>query len=251
LCSAWQTYKVAADGQFTFLGDWENTGQYQYELSPLALSLSTVSSNDEYTYGALQDPDSHSFIPFKRTSTGDIVQDTSFTEVDPTPEPGSGQYSPEAVAADPANHLAALLVGGSPAPQLASYTINNATGSITSTNTWKDMPTVDNEGPMAMSPAGNLIAIAASGETRGVQLFHFNGAAPATSYTTILPNVEIDQVAWDNSNHLYALSYKTDTLYVYTVTPTAVTPVEGGTYSVPGIIEGPYSTMDFIVVPLS
>jgi hypothetical protein len=250
-CGAWQTYKVASDGQFTFLGDWENTGQYQYELSPLPLFLTTVSSNNEYIYGALQDPDGDSFIPFKRASAGDIVQNGSFTEVDPTPEPGSGQYSPEAVAADSANHLAALLIGGSPAPQLASYTVDNANGSIKSTNTWKNMPTVDNDGPMAMSPAGNLIAIAAKGETRGVQLFHFNGAAPATSYTGILPDVEIDQVAWDKNGHLYALNYTTGKLYVYTVTPTSVKPVPGGTYSVPGAVSGSYYSTGFVVVPQS
>jgi hypothetical protein len=42
-----------------------------------------------------------------------------------------------------------------------------------------------------------------------LQLFHFNGASPLTTFSKLLlPGTEIDQLAWDNNNHLYALSYK-------------------------------------------
>jgi hypothetical protein len=35
----------------------------------------------------------------------------------------------------------------------------------------------------------------------------------------------IDQVAWDKSNHLYAISTANNLLYVFTVTPTSATQV--------------------------
>lgn len=259
LCDAWQTYKVAANGQFTFLGAWVNSSPnppLAYEDSPLEFHLMTVSSNDKYTYGMFVDPDGQSFTPFTRASAGDIVLDSNFTEVDPTPNPADPGfiYAPVAMAADPANHLAVIVYNppSSPCacpspepPQLASYTIDNATGSIRSTNTWKNMPTANNGWPMAMSPAGNLVAAGSQGSAGGVELFHFNGAAPPTSYTTILPKVEIDQLGWDKSNHLYALNYSSGELYMYTVTPTSIHAVAGSPYKVPGA----YGVQGLIVVP--
>src|SRR5580658_9601107 len=96
--------------------------------------------------------------------------------------------------------------------RVASYTINPTTGALTSTNTHDKMPIVqvgwypgdgtvpgpanrdpdgDEDGDggwyevnafgMAMSPAGNILAVAANDYT-GIQLFHFNGAAEATEF---------------------------------------------------------------------
>ena len=129
--------------------------------------------------------------------------------------------------------------------QLASYTVNASTGSIVSTNTWEQMPTpaVKNIGSMNMSPSGKLVAI---GGNPGLEIFHFNGAAPMTAYSaTLLPTVEIDQLAWDNNNHLYALSYAAGQLYVYTVTPTSISEVAGSPYTVTGA----YGLKGLIVVP--
>jgi len=254
LCDAWQTYKVEANGQFTFVGDWVNSSAnppFAYEYSPLALNLMTVSSNDKYTYGVLIDPDGDYFIPFTRASSGEISLNSSFKETDPAPPSGSTPYYPLLVAADPSNHLAVLLGGSSNGyAQLASYTIDNATGSIRSANTSRNMPAViNNNYPMAMSPAGNLVALGSQGSAHGAALFHFNGAAPPTWYSTILPTMEIDELAWDKSNHLYALSYSTGKLYVYTVTPTTVTPVAGSPYTAPGAKKGAWGLTGFVVVP--
>jgi hypothetical protein len=47
---------------------------------------------------------------------------------------------------------------------------------------------------MNMSPAANLLAV---GGYPGLQIFHFNGAAPATTYSSLLlPSVDIDQLGW-------------------------------------------------------
>lgn len=254
LCDAWQTYKVAANGQFTFVGAWvgdQTSGNYAYENSPVALNMMTVSSNDKYTYGKVTDPDGDYFVPFTRAESGEITLNSDFTEADPAPQPGAQPYVPLSLAADPAGHLGVVMQSLGNNIQVASYTIDNSTGSIKSTNTSKNMPTTSHSYPVAMSPAGNLLAAGGQGETNGVAVFHFNGAAPATYYTTILPGVEVDEVAWDKSNHLYALSYASDKLYVYTVTTTAVTPVAGSPYSVPGAAIGAWGLTGFVVVPQS
>ena len=262
LCDAWQTYKVASNGEFTFVGAWVGTqssddSKYEYENSPLEVNLRTVSSNNKYVYGWVGDPDGIYFVPFTRAASGEIMLNEDFTETDPTPQPGSQPYPnpdspdyfPQGVAADPSGHLGALLVGNG-TPYIASYTINPSNGSITSTNSWKNMPTTNHNYPLAMSPAGNLLALASTDQyPDGVAIFHFNGAAPATYFTTFLPKVQIDLMAWDKSNHLYMLSYETDEIYVYTVTPTSVTPVAGSPYSVPGAAKGAWEETGFVVVP--
>jgi len=63
----------------------------------------------------------------------------------------------------------------------------------------------------------------------------------------LLPNVNIDQLAWDNSNHLYALSYSAQALYVFTVTPTSTSEVAGSPFKVTGA----YGAEGLIVVPKS
>jgi hypothetical protein len=75
------------------------------------------------------------------------------------------------------------------------------------------------------SPSGNLFVLYAVDEFGGggIEIYKFNGAAPLTLYKTLLSGTPIDQVAWDSSNHLYAISTHTNKLYVFTVTPTSVT----------------------------
>ena len=129
-------------------------------------------------------------------------------------------------------------------PQLASYTINTSTGSIVSTNSYTNMPTpsLTRITGMKMSPSGKLIALGGM----GIQIFHFNGASPLTSYSAVLlPTTTIDQLGWDNNNHLYALSYSAQKLYVYNVTPTSISAVSGSPYSV----GAGYGLKGLIVVP--
>jgi hypothetical protein len=84
---------------------------------------------------------------------------------------------------------------------------------------------------LEMSPSGKLLVVIGSS---GMQIFHFNGAAPITAYSgVLLPNVSIGQVAWDNDNHLYVLG--AGELYVLTVTPTSISEVAGSPYTIPGL----------------
>jgi len=160
--------------------------------------------------------------------------------------------------------------------QVASYTINPSTGALTSTNVYSNMPIVQigwqadstvpgpadrapdpgdcyvycngeyTQGPyaMAMSPAGNILAIAGTQGNGGLQLFHFNGAAPATAFGSEFYDWPIDQIMWDSKDHLYALDDTFNNLTVFTVTPTTVTQT-GSPYSLPA---SPYGTKGLIVV---
>jgi len=257
ICSAYQTYKISSTDYFTYLGVAENTTiGYRY---PAALNISTYSSNDLFAYGAGQtDPYASQFYPFRRASAGDLIQNANFTQTGPTPNPNAGSnYFPILLAADPFSHLAAVMnlpfSSNSDVFQLASFSINDTTGAISSTNTYANMPKLDvYPSSIAMSPSGKVLAI---GGSPGLQLFHFNGASAPTLYhgnlfsSTANPN--INQVAWDNNNHLYALSYDTGALhataklYVFTVTPTSVAPAPGSPYK----ITGSYGAKGLIVVP--
>jgi hypothetical protein len=124
--------------------------------------------------------------------------------------------------------------------QLASYTIHTQ-GNLVSTNTWANMPTpAVNVTTMNMSPSGKFLAVAGSTSRSftvrptappGLQVFHFNGASPITRYSGIITSAAIDRLAWDNSNHLFAISRASGKLYVYTVTATSITAAPGSPYT--------------------
>jgi hypothetical protein len=56
------------------------------------------------------------------------------------------------------------------------------------------------------------------------------------------PRIKIDQVFWDNANHLYAISNKAGKLYVFTVTPTSHSQAPGSPYTI-------QSLQNLIVLP--
>ncbi|MBV9626169.1 MAG: hypothetical protein JOZ14_19555, partial [Acidobacteria bacterium] len=66
----------------------------------------------------------------------------------------------------------------------------------------------------------------------GLQVFHFNGANPITKYTGLLTTNAVDQMFWDNANHLYAISRSAGKLYVFTITSTSVTQAPGSPYGI-------------------
>jgi len=114
--------------------------------------------------------------------------------------------------------------------QLAAYTVNSG-GNLTTTSTYKNMPSVLVGGvtDYSMSPSGKFLAV---GGSSGFEVFHFNGASPITKYTGLLTNNEVDQMFWDNANHVYAISRTAGKLYVFTVTSTGVTQAPGSPHSI-------------------
>jgi hypothetical protein len=210
-----------------------------------------------YKYLSLaQEEDYTAFSMLILAPNGLLAINNFFSEVDPKTQPvpdgDESVYVPLMSKADPANDLAVLMFPNADywenyswPLQLGSYTVNDTTGSISSTNTWKNMPipAVTNVSNMSMSPSGKLLALAAY---PGLELFHFDEAAPITPFGgVLLPTVNIDQLGWDNNNHLYALSYSAQELYVYTVTPTSISEVSGA----PFVVQNPYGIKGMIVVP--
>jgi hypothetical protein len=114
--------------------------------------------------------------------------------------------------------------------QLAVYT-SDGSGNLTTTSTASNMPktSVTSVTDTWMSPSGKLLAVAGTG---GLQVFHFNGGSPITPYTGLLTKDEIDQMFWDNNNHLYALSLSAGKLFVFTLTPTSHSQAPGSPYTI-------------------
>jgi hypothetical protein len=256
-CAAWQTYKVASNGSFTYLGD--NVLDYSTDSSALAISIPTISSNDQFGFGWYSTELAPAFAGLSRDSGGVLEENTNFSATYPTPDPspsGDNNYFPTTMAADNSGHLAVVMIESfttaypGPPAQLASYTIGS-TGKLTTTNTYKNMPvlwgtaaqTIPTPSVIAMSPAGNLVAV---GGYAGLQIFHFNGGSPITALSPqMLTNVNFDRFAWDKNNHLYALSYPSNELYVFNVTTTGYSQVSGSPYS----IANTYGVQGLIVVP--
>jgi hypothetical protein len=155
----------------------------------------------------------------------------------PFPTPPSGDfYCPWLAAADPTNHLAVAVIpltsnfGYAGPYQLATYTADSS-GNLTTSSTYWNMPKVLVGGVIDywMSPNGKYLAV---GGDSGLQIFHFNGANPITRFTGLLTRNEVDQLFWDNANHLYAISRAAGKLYVFTVTATGVTQAPGSPHSI-------------------
>lgn len=194
--------------------------------------------NNKYAYGSsclfMTGPEIYGF---ERTADNSL----SHMNINPAmPVAPAGDYfcPGGAAAPDTANHLAFVVLpmnGSTQQPtggpsQLAVYTADGS-GNLTTNSSYKNMPTtaVTDVYSFAASPSGKYIAV---GGTNGVQLFHFNGANPLTRFTALLPIKGVTQLAWDNANHLYAISQTSGKLYVLTVTATTVTEAPGSPYSI-------------------
>ncbi|MFZ0515942.1 MAG: hypothetical protein WBG23_05170 [Acidobacteriaceae bacterium] len=277
-CAAWQTYQVDSNGHLQFLGDAEYSTQDEYG-HLIQSTAPTISSSNKFGYGAFREPYYSgnfcdgvycpTFSAF--TNAGGVLKhNPSFSEKAPEAESGLSfiPWAYTSPRADPYGHIAVLMdqvdefgnFNGTPL-QLASFTINPVSGAISSSNTYSNMPIVQvaNSGEgdfpadrpiaMAMSPAGNILAVAGQ---PGLQLFHFNGAAPPTAFGGLLDNdVDSDfvQVAWDTKDHLYALNLSPGQLIVYTVTPTSSVQAPGSPYD-PGPLpfNTPWGVKGIIVV---
>ncbi|HWE85691.1 MAG TPA: Ig-like domain-containing protein [Terracidiphilus sp.] len=217
-CAAYQTYKINTGGTFTFIGDTEKNlvvGESD------SVDLPSILGNESFGYASEWIGHYSSLIGFQRESSG-MLQLIQFGETDPTLS-GSVYLSANPDGAPSGNYAVVQLYpdnggGDSNPPQLGSYTVDSK-GNISSTNTQSNMPTtaVSPVGS-SFSPDGSLFAL--NGEY-GIEIYHFNGAAPLTLNTKLLNNTRVDQVAWDSSHHLYAYSSSTNKLYVFTVTSTS------------------------------
>jgi len=248
-CTGYQTFALLkTSGAFTFLGNAVVSTDIGAVLDPLTM---THDSKFAYALNIPPDPepDQVVYAGFTRDSAGALAN-LNFAESDPQPQE-PWEYFAWLVEADSTNHLAIALgqleYYGSPLvkvgpTQLASYTID-ASGNIATSNTWQQMP-VPEVGPtlLRISPGGDLLAVAGNEcpwcqisvdiAQDGLQLFHFNGADPITSFTGSLTSDPIDEIEWDGNNHLFAVSNSAGKLYVFTATATGVSPAPGSPYAI-------------------
>jgi hypothetical protein len=249
-CAALQSYKISGAGSLAFIG----STNYPYAEGGTSYpppSPPAVAANELFAYtGTPSGACNEDTNVFERQTNGALQFDFYADVNGIVPQPGYEEYvNLTALAADPTGHLAMPVQDESPigcvgpSLQLASYT-QGSNGDLGTTSTWQNMPVL-NVYPtvMKISPAGDLLAVGGDANhpeatittpppTAGLQLFHFNGANPITPYSTPLISASIDQILWDNNDHLYALSNSTHKLYVYTVTPTSITAVPGSPYTI-------------------
>lgn len=199
-------------------------------------TAASFTSNNQFAYTA--DNDScmyYTIYGFKRSSNGSLTF-MPFNYNLPKPSASFSRYIPYLAATDPANHIAFTMQPANPPGctsgplQLATYTVDS-NGNLATTSTYANMPATHIVTPydLKMSPSGKLLAVAGQ---EGLQVFHFNGATPITHYTALLTSDPVNQMFWDNANHLYAISTKTGKLRVYTITPTGFQEMPGSPYSI-------------------
>ncbi|MCU1313664.1 MAG: hypothetical protein JWM54_1421 [Acidobacteriaceae bacterium] len=215
---------VKSTGNLTFLGDAGDNVELNGAL--------TFTANNTYAYGS----DCYHFSPaiygFKRNSNGSLAT----LNINPPYPKATSSWCPYLAAADPANHLAIPMLplygygSTGTAYQLAAYSVDGA-GNLTTTSTSATMPkvAVGSVTVLGMAPSGKLLAV---GGSTGLQVFHFNGASPITRYTGPLTTSYIDEVRWDNANHLYAISQRAKKLWVFTVTPTGFSQAPGSPHTI-------------------
>jgi len=227
-------------GKLTYLGLGGDNNQINGSLR--------FTGNDLFAYSAYCYRNDTSIFGFKRNGNGKL---TELQMNPPFPDaPENDQYCPLVAEPDPFGHLAVSMQAFNPESEvdfgpilLATYTVSSS-GNLTTSSTTKNMPAVDvggNINAMTSSPSGNLLAVAG---TVGLQVFHFNGANPITHYTGPLTSADVNQVFWDNNNHLYAMSATANKLWVFTVTPTGYSQAPGSPYSID-------SPQDLRVMPLA
>jgi hypothetical protein len=176
---------------------------------------------------------------YKRPSNGDL-DNLGYVDMETLSPPTNVEYTyycALGLAPDPTNHIATLMLqsdgeGGVYGKlQIGVYTAD-ALGNLSTTSTYSNMPVAKTGGQaMRMSPSGKLLAV---GGADGLEIFHFNGANPATEFEVLLPGKSIGSLYWDTSNHLYA-EVGTNKLYVYTITPTSITEAPGSPYTIPSL----------------
>jgi hypothetical protein len=227
----YQSFSVnEASGALTYVG-------VTAAASPMFATSLSFLANNQYAYGSsclfMTGPQIYGF---QRTSD-ESLKDLNISPALPV-APAGDYYCTGLAAADNANHVAVVVepmnannqqpTGGP--EQIAVYTADGS-GNLTTTSTYKNMPAtaVTDVYDYAASPSGQYVAV---GGTNGVQIFHFNGVNPLTRFTTLLPTDAITTVAWNNNDHLYAISTTGGELYVFTVTANGVTKAPGSPYSV-------------------
>ena len=233
--NTYQSFSIdSSTGELRYLAASAPSTEFQVPLSLMA--------NNVFAYGSFCYQFYSEIFGFQRDGHGKL---TELKIKAPIPDAQTGAfYCTYGAASDRSNHVAISLLPLSGSTfnqdgqtQLATYTADNA-GNLTTKSTFSNMPfsSISYVSDIKMSPSGKLLAVAGSAGvvagTGGLQVFHFNGANPITHYTGLIVRDEIDQIFWDNDNHLYAISHSAGKLFVFTITPTSVNQAPGSPYTI-------------------
>jgi hypothetical protein len=225
-----------ATGKLTFINDLQGGASNNSAMSFIG--------NNQFAYSSSCYHFGQDIFGVQRASDGAL---SWLNMTPPFPqEKNGGFYCPWLAAADPTNHLAVAMQPltqnwDNDGPwQIAVYTADSS-GNLTTSSTYENMPsvlvgTVNYYWP---SPDGKYLAVSG---TSGLQLFHFNGANPLTKLTGLIATGAVEQVYWDNLDHLYAVGGQSGNLYVFTVTSKGATQAPGSPHSVG-------DTVSLIVLP--
>ena len=231
-------YCCGSENAYQFFGVDNSNGVLSYlgvtTSREYYLPLSFI-GNNVYAYAA-QCSQYYSILGFQRNNDGTL---TDLNINPPVPVAPEGYwYCPEPAVADSTNHVAIVLTPNqgykssqsAPPPQLATYTADSS-GNLSTNSTRFNMPRIAVKGltDMAMSPSSKLLAVSG---TAGFEVFHFNGSRPITHYTGLLAKDRIDQLYWDDDNHLFAISLSASKLFVFRITPTSVSRAPGSPHRI-------------------
>jgi hypothetical protein len=222
LSAEYQSYIIHSDGAFSYDGDtslpayWSDGGYVPY--------LPSILGNERFAYADESGVHGQSVpIGFRREANG-TLELMQFAESGPTSGYCYEDYTANSPDASPVGNYVVLQLYpcNTNPPQFGSYTVAS-NGNISTTNTSSNMPRSSLVEPhTTFSPSGDLFVAYSDSGGDGIEIYKFNGAAPLTLWQTLLTGEGIAQVAFDRSNHLYAINGE-NKLYVFTVTPTSVT----------------------------
>lgn len=249
-CSALQSFRLSNGGFLSFLGATEFSTETQTGIGGFATPISLTGSGN-YAYSASYDHECNLVTwQFKRESSGAMLLD-SYGSLKIPSTPPDWRWYPWVMTSDPANHMAVVLSAESGGfgpcgdvahlTQLASFTVGSD-GNLSTANPPDNMPAPQvNPQILNMSASGRFLAVGGNAlqfgeegsQTPGLQVFHFNGASPIVLFSNTLTHDPIDEIHWDNTDHLYALSNSTRKLYIFSVTATSITAAPGSPFSVP------------------
>ncbi len=238
---AYMVYHISSNGDLTYMG---NSGGYIDGASQGETARLHITGSDKYAFDSFcaeDEGNTPTIDIYSRASNGMLEYKTQYTQT-PFAKPGVS-YCYGTLATDSSNHIAVAVQqidsqdgddGWITGPfYLASFSVDS-NGNLSTTNTYKNMPTVlgTNElqiSAMSISPGNNFLAV---GGEKGFSIFHFNGSKPITPYSKLmLSSVPVQEFGWDKANHLYVLGG--GNLYVYTVTSSEIKEASGSPYSIP------------------
>ena len=222
----------ASTGQVALIGDQGSSPELD---TPLVFS-----NNDQFAYTSSCYHGIPAISRFQRGANGALTE-LSTMGYSALPTPPSGEsYCPSGAAADSSGHLI-VAVGSGPGNgmeptgpwQLAVYTIDGA-GNLSTTSTSANMPTVKVGQPNTyiLSPDNKYLAV---GGQSGLQVFQYTattGTITALGSGSPISTDNVNRLAWDSGDRLYAVSIQGNSFAVYSVSSSGATPVAGSARSI-------------------